>query len=321
MPSVSSTPGVALRTGGHSSSFADEPAAPETVSTTTSTSSLPTTTTAKLATRAATPRAKAPTLAKSGDYGPESPGTVHFPYQEGRTQWETTSNGVSLKLTMSTASVKTGEAVSFDMEISQPGTPCCSMQLLFGDGFQYMAHNQATCPGGTYGPGTVLEHTSHVWNKPAYWTLMFDGAPGGCDTQSTNPGTMKVTIYVGPGATTSQGPTAPKLKVDEYGDGHPPPPNTFKVFAEADDEDGWLRRFALDWGDGSAVETYPASMGCTTTPGGWPAKTNAWLPSEPPPTHTYTYPGTHAITVTVFSTGCDGTDEQHTSAPLSYTSH
>src|SRR5437868_12873848 len=99
VPAVHAPAPVALRTthGARSPAFADVPQVDETeatTSTTATTAAAPTaattTTSRTLTTTAAKPKpTRTDPVNQTGDYGPESPGTVTVKYEAGRTQWET----------------------------------------------------------------------------------------------------------------------------------------------------------------------------------------------------------------------------------------
>jgi hypothetical protein len=90
------------------------------------------------------------------------------------------------------------------------------------------------------------------------------------------------------------------------------------VWAEAEDTDGFISGFVVDFGDGTPAQTYLGDrMGCRLTPSGWPARSLAWL-RDPYAAHTYATPGTYTITVTAVSTGCDGGERQTGTATMTY---
>lgn len=67
------------------------------------------------------------------------------------------------------------------------------------------------------------------------------------------------------------------------------------------DDDGYVRRLDVDWGDGSAPETLGAEPdGCGAGPIFVRRAHHQWA------THIYTRPGTYRVTATATSAGCDG---------------
>jgi hypothetical protein len=125
----------------------------------------------------------------------------------------------------------------------------------------------------------------------------------------------------------SQGPALPTMKEvgnyaspDHYGDAHYLP-----LFIAAQDDDGWIREFVVDWGDDTPPTTYAYNpFPCKAMPpSGWPAGNYVSLPSDttnplvgidgnpvPSTEHFYAAAGTYTVTVTVRSTACDGSQPQ-----------
>ena len=89
--------------------------------------------------------------------------------------------------------------------------------------------------------------------------------------------------------------------------------------AGARDDDGFVDRLVVDWGDGSATETYRNPQPCKTTLSGWPAGSYTILPlwmGVGPVTHRYADGRSYTVTVTAISTACDRTGEQRVSGTL-----
>jgi hypothetical protein len=134
-----------------------------------------------------------------------------------------------------------------------------------------------------------------------------------------------VTTTTGPGS--EQGPALPALKtLGNYKSvDHPGDPHYLPLFIAAQDEDGWIRQFVVDWGDGGPVTTYDYNpFPCKAMPPfGWPTGYYVSLPSDtthplvavdgtpaPSTEHYYPNPGSYTVTVVVRSTACDGSDPQ-----------
>jgi hypothetical protein len=170
----------------------------------------------------------------------------------------------------------------------------------------------------------VASTSSTVKARPAGTTTTL------LSTTSTAPA---VTTTNGPGS--EQGPALPVVKtlgnyksVDHPGDAHYLP-----LYIAAQDDDGWIRQFVVDWGDGGSLTTYDYNpFPCKAMPpSGWPAGNYVSLPSDtthplvaidgtpaPSTEHYYPNPGSYIVTVTVRSTACDGSDPQEGSGTTTW---
>jgi hypothetical protein len=133
----------------------------------------------------------------------------------------------------------------------------------------------------------------------------------------------------------SQGPALPTMKEvgnyaspDHYGDAHYLP-----LYIAAQDDDGWISQFVVDWGDDTSPTTYVYNpFPCKAMPpSGWPAGNYVSLPSDttnplvgidgqsvPSTEHFYVAPGTYTVTVTVRSTACDGSQPQEGTGTMTW---
>jgi hypothetical protein len=105
------------------------------------------------------------------------------------------------------------------------------------------------------------------------------------------------------------------------------------LFIGAQDDDGWISQFLIDWGDGSppltlAYNPFPCKA---MPPSGWPANNYVTIPSDttnplvgldgkpaPSTEHFYSEPGSYTVTVSVRSTACDGSQLQETSRTVEH---
>jgi hypothetical protein len=157
-----------------------------------------------------------------------------------------------------------------------------------------------------------------IYNRAGRWEFSFQGMAGRCGDHNVY-AALYGYIQVAPGPSRAQGPAVPTIEaLEARAPNEPVEPGFVKVWAKSRDEDGYISRFLIDFGDGSPSETRPGDpLGCRPTRSGWPAPSTAWL-QEPYPSHRYAAPGNYTITVTVVSTGCDGTEEQTARATIPY---
>ena len=277
-----------------------------------------TTTTARRATPSTTttvrPASTTTTTAPSafGQLGPE---TVTVPYEAGRSSWEATSNGVTLRLRMDPVAPVAGQAVTFHLEAESARVSCCGFYLLYGDGGG--SSWKVEWPAGTCrapGQGPSSTDYSHVYNKAGRWEFLYQ-VIGSCGGGGVN-AALHSSFDVAPGGPPqAQGPSLPTITAGRTGDPSGDP-TLFQVTAQAEDVDGYITRFVIDWGDGSPTETRPGDpAGCRLTASGWPARSTTWL-SSPYPSHRYPPGSRVVVTVTAVSSGCDGSDEQSASATV-----
>ena len=122
-------------------------------------------------------------------------------------------------------------------------------------------------------------------------------------------------LPVGPGLLLSNGPEPPTLALSV----------AQGIVATGTDDDGYVRRIVIDWGDGSpkSPHDFPLS-GCLDDGRSWPSVRN-------PPgiegrnhfqetifNHTYAKPGHYIIRGTVTSSGCTGADPQQGTGTLDF---
>ena len=243
------------------------------------------------------------------------PGQPTVPYQPGQSSWSGVSEGITLKVRMEPASPKAGEAIRFVLEASTPVESCCLLYMWFGDDFGWPGLGQSlSC--AVSAPKKRAE-VVHTYNTHGRWEFMFgalacDGPPRGA---------LFGSLDVALGAGSAQGPSLPVVRVDSsipY-PGHDGDRRYLTIFGEAIDDDGYVDHMVLDWGDGSPVQGLDGDLrGCRTSASGWPLPSVAWSPNDAPPWHRYSAPGTYTVTITAFSTACDGSAEQRGTSALSW---
>ncbi len=287
--------------------------------TTTSTAAATTSTVAR--TTSTKPAAPATTTTKAapsngsaeqgpGSYGPRDKNSVTVPYQPGQTSWSGVSNGITLTVTMQPASPKAGDTIRFAMEATT-GTPtCCQIHIWFGDGFGWPS-GLSTDPCSAYDFGRRAE-VAHTYNAHGRREFMFSAFANGCKGDGPL-GTLYGSFDVAPGVSSAQGPSLPIVRFDRTVPlaGHENDPSYLTVVGQAIDSDGYITKMVLDWGDGSPLQTFSGDRGpCRPSLSGWPLESMAIFFTDPRVFHHYAASGTYRVTLTAYSTGCDGSMEQ-----------
>lgn len=281
----------------------------------------PPTTTGPTATARPTAATRAVSVAKPPSLlGPRSPGTVVVPFTAGRATWDGVSNGIVVHVAISPAAPRVGDSVQFHVEAVAGDLACCGLYMVFGDGgtsTSAMSWPNGDCAGAA--SGTAAADYTHVYNRAGRWEFSLQAASGHCGNDNIY-GALHGYIAIEPGQPTTQGPAQPRAIVAEArAPGQPIVPGAIEVHAEGRDDDGFVARLIIDFGDGSTPEIRPGDpSGCRPTPAGWPAASWGWT-LAPYPSHHYATPGSFVIAVTVVSSGCDGAGEQTSSASMTYT--
>jgi hypothetical protein len=290
----------------------------------TTTTAVPRTSTTKAATTTASTPPKS-RQSYTGGFEPRVPGGVRHPYVAGQTVWSATSNGMAMTIRIDTANPAAGAPVRVVMEVTPPpGVICCFVDLVRTDGVRFGTQttksDSTACATLVSSPQRV--ETTVTFNQAGRVEFAYQTSPTCLVPGPGIYGVIYGFIEVAPGRTTSQGPFVPVLQVNHAGLFPEPTDSLVKgVHAFARDEDGYIAGFSLNWGDGTPVETYSGDpLGCMQLPGGWTNASQTMMSStkadRTPPTHRYAQAGTYTVTVHVWSTGCDGADEQKVSGTL-----
>jgi hypothetical protein len=161
-----------------------------------------------------------------------------------------------------------------------------------------------------HGKATPTQETSvlrHAYRAPGTYAIRVQVSTGYC--QDTNIETVEVagTLTITQGGTPSNGPLLPTAHIDDRRHLYDEvPASALTFFLGGGDEDGFVNRVVVEWGDGTSEILVDAPIaGCEESQKLWPS---TYLDGKEV-THTYT-PGTYTLTVTVTSVGCDGLDTQ-----------
>lgn len=238
-----------------------------------------------------------------GSFGPAYPGSVTVRHFAGQHTWSGTSNGFRIAVSMSPATVRTGEWATFTMRISGDVAYCCDGYMVFGNG---LTTGGSSCDRDQSGGATFTWRT--MYNKARSYPLLMQATSSACGDDT---GVLLGTVDVGRGSTSSNGPERADVLLS-YFDSSMPHDMRLRVAATAEEHDGHIYKLRLDWGDGTVQSFSGDSSPCQLAPGGWPVNSSAQLPNDPAPTHTYAKAGTYHLVLTVYSRGCDGEDVQTT---------
>lgn len=265
-------------------------------------------------TSAATPR---PTATRTGtrvvandSWNRKEPGAVTFPYEPGRSSWTHTTKGVRITLSVTPAHPRVGERTVWRTTMTSADERCCLPAIGFS-----AARSPTSSVDCAAAPVSSAEFAV-TFNRAARQEF-FIQALLGCDGGSA---VFYGVFDVAPGARSGQGPEKPVVQFDDSSRpaGHEEDYSWVSLFGIADDPDGHITRLVVSFGDGT-TKTFANTHPCEVNDDGWPAASQAHLPSEPPYAHHYTKPGDYTLTLTAYSSSCDGRDVQTGSASFVWT--
>lgn len=173
------------------------------------------------------------------------------------------------------------------------------IEVRFGDGKSTVYEPADACAADV----NVKKLFTHTYAKAGSYTGTAIVTTGGCGAP-TETKTLTHTVKV-LAAGAGNGPATPTVSAEQVGD-------VGKVALHGGDADGFVKKFYIDWGDGSP-ESYvgPRSLDLCS-----PGEGSTW---DTTATHSYAEPGTYTVTVTVMSTNCDGGQGQTKSVTLTLT--
>ena len=247
------------------------------------------------------------------DLGPIPPGSTVYAYSPGRDSWSATGDGITLHVSMSPAHPHAGQTVTFSFNATAPAK-CCKGFILFGNG--RATDNGTDCMEFPAGTGLSTSYTT-IYNKSGRYEFEAVAYARSCDHNAG----FYAWIDVADGTSSGQGPALPVVKIDSSTpkSGHEGDPAWLTLWGDATDDDGYITKLIVDWGDGT-TDSFPGDGGpCQEAADGWPAGTEAMLPGEPnPPYHHYRSYGSFRVTLTAVSTACNGSDVERGHASMSW---
>jgi hypothetical protein len=189
-------------------------------------------------------------------------------------------------------------------------------RLVFDSGGDASAFGYDLADGTSQGMGTPVcgapfggpKDVDHIWDAAGSYTVTLTVSGARCRADGSQAQfhavTKTLTIVVAGGqATGSNGTAAPKLAVQS-----PSKAGTdVSITTAGTDADGFAYAVVVDWGDDSPRDIQlQALSGCQRGPGGTPSNGSVSFPFA----HHFAQGGQYHVTITFFSTGCDGQSAQ-----------
>lgn len=171
------------------------------------------------------------------------------------------------------------------------------IEVLFGDGQKKVYEPSEACGYGT----SVKQFFSHTYASPGTYTAKATVTTGGCGAETETRSVSSSVKVLAEGS--GNGPAQPTVTATKTATG---------LALHGADADGFVKKFYIDWGDGSP-ESYvgPRSLDSCVDGQGSEWNTGAG--------HSYAEPGTYTVTVTVMSVNCDAGQGQTKSVTLTIT--
>jgi hypothetical protein len=149
----------------------------------------------------------------------------------------------------------------------------------------------------------VTEDLTHSYPQAGIFEIVVRTYTGGCFVDHET-ATVRAKVKVVGTTAVTNGPEPPRAKIGHayYTDGDP---SILVSDIGGYDDDGFVSRIEVDWGDGSERETFTRPPSQCEQGSGWPT---GWF-SEPLE-HAYSEEGEYEVEVEVLSVGCGGEDPQ-----------
>jgi hypothetical protein len=148
----------------------------------------------------------------------------------------------------------------------------------------------------------------HGYRNAATYSIRARVESGSCTTAESEVAEAAVTVRIRAGARPSNGPVPPAPRLDDRR-GASDTPGEPRFLVSASDDDGYVTKVSVDWGDGTTEVAGVRSLaGCEDDSVRWPTE---GLGGDLRHQHA---PGRYRVTVSAVSAGCDGRDEQRGTA-------
>ncbi len=248
---------------------------------------------------------KSPKPSPTASEEPGSPAPSHGP-----------AGPVHVRVSSPEANPETGVFFPIRVEVQTGGAYLSAISVSLGNGREQFlwgapepCETTQTRDDDVVAEGLIAYRAAGTYDVVAnVWSL--DDCDGGYQIDHD-----RMHLAVAQGVDVTNGPAAPQVKFTPYQVAKEPASlidpgsRTVDVKFIGYDDDGWITKVTIDWGDGSepTVLDY-GTEGCTDSPTDWPH--GSTKKQREPVRHEYGDDDRHTITMTVTSAGCGGADEQ-----------
>lgn len=216
--------------------------------------------------------------------------------------------GLTVEVTVTPNLSATATIVVAAVRIRDTDGHYSEITVSWGDGgFEGHGRHLSCAETGPPRPTDATLKFDHAYRLPGVYSVAVHVKTETCSGGEFEEGAAATAVAITPGGMPSNGPRRPGVYPGEY---FPPKGGdrrtTYGLFG-ASDEDGYVSRVLVDWGDGTAPRAFAFPLSdCKDPITTWPSSRRGELRQ----THRYRRPGRYRITATVTSTGCDGQHAQ-----------
>lgn len=191
-----------------------------------------------------------------------------------------------------------GEQMQWKVKAYDGAGRLLRIEVLYGDGQQRVYEPATACGEGV----SVKELFAHTYAKAGTYTGKATVTTGGCGAATETKSVTQSVKVLAQG--TGNGPAQPTVTAEQV-------ESLAKLALHGADADGFVKKFYVDWGDGT--ESYVGPRSLDSCDDGAPS---SW---DTTATHDYAEPGTYTVQVTVLSVSCDAGQGQTRTISLTIT--
>ena len=191
-----------------------------------------------------------------------------------------------------------GQAMQWKVKAYDGAGRLTRIEVRFGDGQKKVYEPETACGEGVY----VKQFFEHTYAAKGTYTGTAIVTTGGCGAETeTKTVTQSVKVLA---EGTGNGPALPTVTASQV-------ENLAKVALHGADADGFVKKFYVDWGDGTESYVGPRSLDSCVD-----GAASEW---DTTATHDYAEAGTYTVKVTVMSVNCDAGQGQTAMVSVSLT--